>query len=110
LLGWLPKHHGFEEEKEWRIIYLPGLFPSDYLKQSSVTISGVPQITYKLPLADIPDKSLLGIEIPKFVDSMIIGPTPFPYPIFEVLADALSKAGVAEVGKRIRISKIPLRT
>jgi hypothetical protein len=104
------KHHGFEEEREWRIIYLPALFPSEYLHQSSVTISGVPQITYKLPLADIPDKSLFGIEIPKFVDSIILGPTPFPYPIFEVLADALSKAGVEEAGRRIRISNIPLRT
>jgi Protein of unknown function (DUF2971) len=104
------KHHGFEEEREWRVIYLPGIFPSENLKQSSVTIRGVPQITYKLPLADIPEKSLVGIEIPQFVDSIIIGPTAFPYPICEVLADALAKAGVAEPGKRIRISNIPLRT
>lgn len=104
------KHHGFEEEREWRVIYLPGLFPSENLKQSSVTIGGIPQITFKLPLADIPEKSLVGIEIPQFVDSIIIGPTRFPYPIFEVLADALTKAGVAEPGNRIRTSNIPLRT
>jgi hypothetical protein len=104
------KHHGFEEEREWRVIYLPGLFPSENLTQASVTIGGIPQITYKLPLADIPEKSLLGLGIPQFVDSIIIGPTPFPYPIFEVLADALAKAGVSEPGTRIRISNIPLRT
>ncbi len=104
------KHHGFEEEREWRVIYLPGLFPSEHMKQSSVTIAGVPQIVYKLPLVDLPDKSLLGIEIPKFVDSIIVGPTQFPYPIFEVLVDAMSKAGVAEPGKRIFTSNIPLRT
>jgi hypothetical protein len=104
------KHHGFEEEREWRIIYLPGLYPTDHIKQSSVTIAGVPQIVYKLPLIDLPEKSLVGIETSQFVDNVIIGPTQFPYPIFEVLADALAKAGVTEPGKRIRISNIPLRT
>jgi hypothetical protein len=104
------KHHGFEEEREWRIIHLPGLFPSPTLMQESLTIGGVPQIVYKLPLADIPEKSLVGITIPEFIESIIIGPTRFPYPIFEVLADALGKAGVQDPGKLIRISQIPLRT
>lgn len=90
------KHHGFEEEREWRIIHLPGLFPSETLKQTSVTIAGIPQIAYRLPLADIPEKSLTGIEIPQFVENIIIGPTSFPYPIYEVLSDALSKAGVEQ--------------
>ena len=86
------------------------MFPSDHLKQSSITIAGVPQIVYKLPLIDLPEKSLVGIEIPQLVENIIVGPTPFPYPIFEVLADALTKAGVKEAGTRIRISNIPLRT
>jgi hypothetical protein len=104
------KHHGFEEEREWRIIYLPGLFPSQHMNQVSTTIAGVPQIAFKLPLIDIPEKSLVGIAIPQFLDGIIIGPTKFPYPIFEVLNDAMTKAGVADAGNKIKISNIPLRT
>jgi hypothetical protein len=104
------KHHGFEEEREWRLIYLPGLITSHALTQVALTIAGVPQIAYKLALKDIPEIPLVGIEIPSFLDEIIIGPTSYPYPISEAFADALAKAGVDQPYTRIRYSEIPLRT
>jgi hypothetical protein len=58
----------------------------------------------------LPDFHLNGLEIPAFLDEILIGPTPYPYPITEAFADALVKAGVADPHERIRYSGIPLRT
>jgi DUF2971 family protein len=44
------KHEGFREEREWRLISLPGRRPSKYLEPSTEVVSGIPQTVYKLPL------------------------------------------------------------
>jgi hypothetical protein len=41
------KHIGFDEEKEWRVIYLPRANPSDLIKPCTKVLGGVPQIIHK---------------------------------------------------------------
>jgi hypothetical protein len=103
------KHHGFEEEREWRLIYLPGIYTSDLITESLLTIDGVPQITYKLALRDRPESGLIGIEIPALLEEVIIGPTQFSFPIC-ALRIVLPEAGVTSPDQRIRVTNIPLRT
>jgi Protein of unknown function (DUF2971) len=104
------KHPGFEEEKEWRIVYFPRLEKSDYLVKDIQVIQGVPQPIYKIPLKDIPDEVLAGAKIPALINRIIIGPTKYPpQAIWEAFRDLLAEAGVENPDDRVVASEIPLR-
>jgi hypothetical protein len=103
------KHPGFAEEKEWRVVYSPSLEESDHLKKEIQVVGGVPQPIYKIPLKDIPEEGLIGIEIPALLDRIIIGPTQYPLVMYEAFCDLLLEAGVKDPSKMVFISDIPLR-
>jgi len=72
------KHPGFAEEKEWRILFWPiSAEPSPWIKSEVISVGGVPQLVYKLPLENISDVGLVA-GIPDLLDRIIIGPTQFP--------------------------------
>ena len=104
------KHPGFHEEKEWRIIHLPKQNPSDILIESIEVIGGVPQTVFKIPLKNIPDRGLVGIEVPELINKIILGPSAYPWPIFDAFVSALDAAGVEKSKTKIVVSGIPLRT
>lgn len=104
------KHEGFREEKEWRVVYCPHLYPSPLIESANETVGGIPQIVFKLPLDKTVDPILDDLDISKLFDRLIIGPSPYPVAMFDAYVDALSKAGVAEAGKKIFISNIPIRS
>jgi hypothetical protein len=97
------KHEGFREEKEWRVVHCPHLYPSALIESANETVGGIPQIIYKLPLLD-------DLDFSKLFDRLIIGPSPYPIVMFDAFIDALSNAGVAEAGKKIFVSGIPIRS
>jgi Protein of unknown function (DUF2971) len=107
------KHPGFDEELEWRVTHNPNMHPSPHLTKSIKTIRGVPQPVYKIPLRNIPAavpiERLDGIEIPQFVERVIIGPTQYPTAVFEAIVAKLEQAGIVDARKRVVISGIPLR-
>lgn len=104
------KHPGFKEEREWRIIHNPRLFPSKVLLKSTETIAGVPQKIYKIPLQDIPGPTgISGISPEKLIKRVIIGPSNYSATIFDAVVDALEGAGVTDAFKRVHVSDIPLR-
>lgn len=103
------KHPGFKEEKEWRVIYTPTYQKSDHLLFDVQSINGIPQPIYKVPLRDIPDESLIGIEIPSLIERVIIGPTQFPVAIRDAFISKLENVGVKDARTKIFISDIPLR-
>jgi len=103
------KHPGFREEREWRIIYNPTFEKSDILIPGIESIGGTPQPIVKIPLKDIPDQKLEGIEIPTLVERVIIGPTQYPSAISEALVRLLEAAGMKDAGNKVVISDIPLR-
>jgi hypothetical protein len=45
----------------------------------------------------------------RLFDRLIVGPTLYPWPMYEAFVDALVKAGVADVDKRSFASGIPIR-
>lgn len=103
------KHPGFAEEKEWRVIHSPTLWPSTVIQKSVEVIGGIPQHIYSIPMRNIPDQGFVGAEIPELIDRVIIGPTQYPGPISRAFVDELEKAGVADASSRVVVSNIPLR-
>jgi hypothetical protein len=104
------KHPGFREEREWRVIYSPTYERSDHITIDVQSIGGTPQPISKIPLSDIPDEGLVGIEIPALVERVIIGPTQYPWVIREAFVAVLSAAGMPDPPSRVIVSDIPLRT
>ena len=103
------KHPGFHEEREWRVIYSPSYMKSSYVKMEIESVNGTPQPVCKIPLANIPDKGLAGIEIPELVERVIIGPTKYPRVIQEAFSILLSSIDMPDATNRVTVSDIPLR-
>ena len=104
------KHEGFREEKEWRVIHCPQLYPNQLITASTEIIGGIPQRVYKLPL-DFSVNPVLGdLDFVKLFDRLIIGPSPYPLAMADAFIEELSKIGVPDAAKRIFISNIPIRS
>ncbi len=110
------KHEGFHEEREWRAIYAPtlgaytpSLGPSRLMERSTEVVSGVPQIVYKVPLDASVSTQIADLDFTQIFGRLIVGPTPYPWPIYNALVDELTKAGVANSDKHVRVSGIPIR-
>lgn len=93
----------FLEEREWRLVYLTQ-YPSQMMSPDVVSINGIPQIIYKLPLSGHP-----LLELENLLDRIIIGPTNYPGTIKSAFEAALRKKGVTKFEQRVVLSNIPLR-
>jgi hypothetical protein len=103
------KHQGFHEEREWRAIYAPNRSSSRLIESSTEVVSGVPQIVYKVPLDASVSNQVADLDFAQIFDRLIIGPTPYGWPIYRAFVDELTKAGVANSADRVLISGIPIR-
>lgn len=103
------KHPGFIEENEWRVIYSPTMEQSVHLKKNIEVIQGAPQPVYKIPLKNIHEEGIGGIEIPEILYRIIIGPTEYSAAIREAFVTLLADAGVEDPENRVWVSGLPLR-
>ncbi len=103
------KHEAFREEREWRAIYTPKLRPSPLMESSTQVIGGVPQFVYKLPLDAAVSPTLADLDFSRIFHRLIIGPSSYPWVMFEAFTDALTKAGVPDAVERVWNSNIPIR-
>lgn len=103
------KHPGFAEEREWRAIYNPTLFPSGHVKQELVVHQQLPQTVHKLPFEDVPDAGITGLSFSAVIDRIIIGPTQYPSVMSEAMWRLLDHAGVKGLESKLVVSQIPLR-
>jgi len=104
------KHEGFREELEWRVIHSPKRMPSALVKSSSRVIDGVPQTVYEIPLQGGPPDDLADLSFSRMIDRVIIGPSQYPWVMYDVFVTALTAAGVTDASSRVFISGIPIRT
>jgi hypothetical protein len=105
------KHPGFKEEQEWRIIHLPQMTNSNsWINHSVETISGIPQVVYKMPLENNDELEITGLDVNELIDKVLIGPTQYPLAIFDAFCISMSEAGIEDPASKITISDIPLRT
>jgi hypothetical protein len=104
------KHEGFHEEREWRIIYAPRRSPSVFIESSTEVVSGIPQLVYKIPLENNSSAGISEIAFADLFDRIIIGPSQFPWPLYEAFLAALDEAGIKDAANRVFASQIPVRT
>jgi len=104
------KHHGFREEREWRLVYAPERWASPLIESSTEVIGGIPQVVYKIPF----DATVSGIpsflDFSSIFDSLIIGPSQYPWSMSRAFVTALKNAGVSKPESRLVASEIPIRT
>jgi len=104
------KHEGFREEREWRGIHCPKLIPSSLMEFGTEVVAGVPQIVYKLPLDVSVAPALADLDFTQMFDRLIIGPSPYPWVMYEAFVAALKEAGCPDHDNRVWNSNIPIRT
>ncbi len=103
------KHEGFEEEQEWRAIYSPFIARSEFLEEGIETVSGIPQMVYKLPLCNARGLKMPELELDRLIHKVLIGPCEYPQQVAFAISEALKSHGVAKPEARTRFSGIPLR-
>jgi hypothetical protein len=99
------KHPGFHEELEWRSIYSPGRFPNELMRAGIEVVGGIPQRVFSIPL----DGSASDLKFSKLFERVIIGPSPYPWILYDAFRDVLAEAGVENAGERVIVSDIPIR-
>jgi hypothetical protein len=104
------KHEGFHEEREWRVVYGPKRLPSPLMETATETIGGVPQLIHKIPLDHSVSETLADIDIVQIFDRLIIGPSLYPWPMYEAFVGALVQSGVSDAANRVFTSGIPIRS
>jgi hypothetical protein len=103
------KHDGFKEEAEWRAIYSPNRSASPLINSSMETVGSVPQLVYSLPLDGSVSPKVADLDLAVLFDRLIIGPSPYPVPMWTVFVEALRKIGVSDAANRVYLSMIPIR-
>jgi hypothetical protein len=103
------KHPGFSEEREWRVIHSPTIWPSEILKPVYRVVNGIPQRIYEIPLRNIPERNFMGASIKDLIDKIIIGPTLYAKTIAESFIEKLKKEGIDDASKRVVVTDVPLR-
>lgn len=105
------KHEGFKEEREWRAVHLPMIWPTNIerLPLDQVALGGVPQPIFKIPMVDYPEDGFYGATIPDLINRVIVGPTQYPAATRTAFAQVLGKAGVQNPLDRVHCSDVTLR-
>src|SRR5215471_4824612 len=104
------KHEGFGEEREWRVIYSPNRVRSDLVDPSIETVGGVPQVVHRLPLDAARSEALADLDLYRMLDRLIIGPSSYPWVMYDAFIKALSAAGMTDAHNRVVVSGIPIRS
>lgn len=109
LLALSTKHPGFQEEREWRVTYSPHLGPSPVIRSKVEAVRGTPQLVFKIPLEDQPEHDVRGLDLPRLVQRIIVGPTQHPHVVADALRHLLQLAGDQDASSKVVVSDIPLR-
>ncbi|HXM22772.1 MAG TPA: hypothetical protein VN948_16055 [Terriglobales bacterium] len=104
------KHEGFREEREWRAIYCPKFNHSPLIEPMIEVVGGVPQAVYQLPLDVTVSPALADLDFSRMFHRLIIGPSPYPWPMFDAFRESLTSAGIGDAQDRVWTSNIPIRT
>lgn len=104
------KHEGFKEERECRAVYHPQIWKSQFVELSVELIGGVPQHIHKIPLDGAGDQRLADLDLSTMLERVIIGPSQYPWVIWQAFGDELEKLGLQEPRERVRVSGIPIRS
>jgi hypothetical protein len=101
------KHPAFAEEKEIRM--LTGVNRSEIAEMAVEVVNGTPQVVWKLPLKDDPEREYWA-DLKRILKRIIIGPVVEPPIVNEALRIALAGKGFENAEQIVHTSWVPLRT
>ncbi len=99
----------FREQREWRVVYRPSFQPSDVITESIEIIKDVPQKVHRLPLQDVPEQGLVGIEPGTLLNRILIGPSQHQAETRRLFIERLSSLGFANAASMVCAVDAPLR-
>ena len=94
---------------EWRAMHTPRRWSSPLMESFTEVVAGVPQIVYKVPLDGSLSPLIADLDFAQVFDRLIVGPTPYPWPIYGAFVEALKATGVPNADERVFVSNIPNR-
>ena len=105
------KHSGFDEEKEWRLIYTSENDHTRFLSDSLSYIIGPRGVEPKLKfkIAPIPGLNLPDMSLATFLDRIILGPTVSQPLAFASIKRMIDSIGKPRFNQLLRASSIPFR-
>jgi Protein of unknown function (DUF2971) len=103
------KHPGFKEEREWRVVLSPTLYPGSSYKKTVKCLGGIPQIVYTLDLNQPNSDGEKPISLNQILERIIIGPSENPIAIASALIERLKESGVENPELKVSRSEIPLK-
>jgi hypothetical protein len=103
------KHPGLRDEREWRVLTNPLLWPSPTLTKQSLAVDGSNRTIYKMPLKNRPMENILGLEFPQLISRIIIGPAVNSEAIREKIVSKLAERNVLQPAAKVIMSKLPIR-
>jgi hypothetical protein len=80
------------------------------MESATEVVSGIPQLVHKIPLENNSSAAISGIGFVDIFDRIIIGPSQFPWAMYEAFVAALDAAGIKDAANRVLTSQIPVRT
>lgn len=112
LFALFTKHHGFKEEREWRVVYLKERDTQNKiapLLHYAVTSRGL-EPRLKFPVKPIEGITTDNLTLTKLIDRIILGPTANSPLAISTLFRVLDATGKGELKEKVVASTIPYRT
>lgn len=104
------KHPAFAEEREWRVVHRPVQNPNKRMEPLIVPIKGLVQKIYRLPLENVPEENLNGIEPSQIIRRILLGPSLDSAIAREAIIEKLRELNFQNPESIVRETYIPLRT
>ena len=105
------KHPGFVEEKEWRLVYLPKIYPSKVMDENARAecLSGIPQKIHVIPIDGRKIENTNAVRIDKLLEKIVVGPS-FEHKVtIEGVVQALKDSGITNPQRKVIFCGIPYR-
>lgn len=106
------KHHGFHEEREWRVVYMSDKDREQSFKKyfgHLATNRGI-EPKLKLPIKPIPELKTEDISLGTLVNRIILGPSVSSTLAANSLRQMLKNIGQSDLAERVVASEIPFRS
>lgn len=106
------KHHGFHEEREWRVVYMSDKDREQIFKKyfgHLATNKGI-EPKLKLPIKPIPELKTENISLETLVDRIILGPSVSSALAANSMRQMLKNIGQHNLAERVVASEIPFRS
>lgn len=105
------KHHGFHEEREWRVVYMSDKDTEQIFKKyfSHLATNRGIEPKLKLPIKRIPELKTEEISLESLVDRIILGPSVSSALAANSLRQMLRNIDQPKLAERVVASEIPFR-